>query len=94
MEGGTDPAIYDLDNDWVIDLAIPVGANGLADALETSPDSGVHIINPPRDTDGDGVNDYHDLDSEYVDAASESFSEPSDHNLGGLSCECVLLLTV
>eukprot|EP01094_Clydonella_sp_ATCC50884_P017675 TRINITY_DN311_c0_g1_i2.p1 TRINITY_DN311_c0_g1~~TRINITY_DN311_c0_g1_i2.p1 ORF type:complete len:1262 (+),score=299.16 TRINITY_DN311_c0_g1_i2:163-3786(+) len=66
-EGGTDPGIYDLDNDWQIDV-IPgrfdENDNGLADGLETFPESGVPIINPALDTDGDGIINILDVDSD------------------------------
>lgn len=41
----------------------PVGANGLVDALESSVDSGA-LRNSPPDTDGDGLPDFLDLDSD------------------------------
>lgn len=46
-----------------IDIAFPVGSNGIADAIETSPDSG-QINFPLQDTDGDGTPDFIDLDSD------------------------------
>ncbi|OED39184.1 hypothetical protein AB833_16765 [Chromatiales bacterium (ex Bugula neritina AB1)] len=59
VESGADAAALDTDNDGMIDG--PVGNNGLADALETSVDSGV-LIAPPGNGDtvvdgqsGDGV---------------------------------------
>jgi len=46
-----------------IDIGIPVGANGLADVLETSPDSGVLNFSIV-DTDIDGTPDFQDIDSD------------------------------
>ena len=68
--GITDPATLDGDNDGRIDTGNPVGDNGLADAVETAPDSGQADYNAdgnadaPRDTDSDGTPDYRDLDSD------------------------------
>jgi heat shock protein beta len=63
--------IGDTDGDGIIDCPAGFGANGLCDALETTPDSGAPDYNgdgtmdgQPRDTDGDGVPDYRDLDSD------------------------------
>jgi len=64
--GAPAPSTLDADNDGRIDLGNTVGSNGLADALETSVDSGVISYNSSAllDTDGDGVNDFRDLDSD------------------------------
>ncbi len=51
----------DLDNDGRLDS--PVGANGFADVLESTPDSGTSIFTV-ADSDGDGVPDFKDLDSD------------------------------
>jgi hypothetical protein len=51
----------DANKDGRIDT--PVGSNGLADIVETTPGSGI-INYVPRDTDGDGRKDYIDLDSD------------------------------
>lgn len=56
----------DVDRNGVIDKNVPVGANGIADILETSPDSGV-MRYPIKDTDGDGVPDFLDLTSNGVE---------------------------
>ncbi|WP_083997480.1 T9SS type A sorting domain-containing protein [Chryseobacterium angstadtii] len=52
----------DTDRNGIIDSNIPVGKNGIADILETSPDSGV-MKYPLRNTDGDDKPDFLDLDS-------------------------------
>ncbi len=46
-----------------IDIRIEVGANGIANVIETSADSG-QISAPIIDTDGDGTPDYIDIDSD------------------------------
>lgn len=53
----------DQDGDGVIDAGRGVGANGLADELESEPDSGQSAA-PPVDTDNDGVPDFIDTDSD------------------------------
>ncbi len=71
-ESGLTPTqILDLDsnNDGIIDA--PVGANGLADAIETDDTQsagqdfdGNDVVDTPADTDGDGRPDFQDLDSD------------------------------
>ncbi|MBB4807528.1 hypothetical protein HNP38_002834 [Chryseobacterium defluvii] len=56
----------DTDHNGVVDSNIPVGANGIADILETAPDSGV-MKYAIKDTDGDGVPDFLDLKSNGSD---------------------------
>lgn len=56
----------DKDHNGVIDSDIAVGKNGIADILETSPDSGI-LKYPLRNTDGDDKPDFVDLDSNGVD---------------------------
>ncbi len=51
----------DLDNDGRLDS--PVGANGFADILESTPDSGTSTF-IVADSDGDGIPDFKDLDSD------------------------------
>lgn len=52
----------DKDHDGVIDADVEVGLNGLADVLETFPDSGVAAYTL-RDTDGDDIPDFLGLTS-------------------------------
>ena len=59
VEAGHDQA--DTDGDGRLDG--PFGPNGLADVVETTPESGV-INYTIVDTDGDGVRDFQDLDSD------------------------------
>ncbi|HHP7243360.1 MAG TPA: Ig-like domain-containing protein, partial [Elainellaceae cyanobacterium] len=56
-------ATLDANNDGAIDLVNPVGTNGLANAVESAPDSGI-LNYTIADTDGDGVRDFQDLDSD------------------------------
>lgn len=46
-----------------IDISFATGSNGIADVIETSPDSGV-LIYTVSDADGDGVPDFQDSDSD------------------------------
>ncbi len=62
---------HDTDGDGIYDCPQGVGTNGLCDGAETMPDTGIvtydgNAMGPdaPRDTDGDGVPDYRDLDSD------------------------------
>ncbi|AZA78074.1 T9SS C-terminal target domain-containing protein [Chryseobacterium sp. G0186] len=56
----------DKDRNGIIDLDVPVGKNGIADILETSPDSGV-MKYPIKNTDGDDKPDFLDLKSNGTD---------------------------
>lgn len=53
----------DANGDGLIDCAGGFGVNGLCNAVETAPDSGLGRT-PPVDTDGDGIPDFRDLDSD------------------------------
>ena len=53
----------DLNPNGAIDIAFPVGANGIPDAIETSIDSGILIYNL-LDSDADGIPDFRDTDSD------------------------------
>lgn len=69
----------DKNNDGQVN-EVAVGANGYADALETSPDSGVPIF-IVADTDGDGVPDFADLDSDndsIVDTRESNYPDPDN----------------
>ncbi|SFN57610.1 Por secretion system C-terminal sorting domain-containing protein [Chryseobacterium oleae] len=52
----------DTDRNGIIDKGVAVGANGIADILETSPDSGI-LKYPLKNTDGDDKPDFVDLNS-------------------------------
>ncbi|MBT8127245.1 MAG: OmpA family protein, partial [Gammaproteobacteria bacterium] len=64
--GADDPRSLDLNNDGRIDNSNSVGVNGLADAVETSADSGTIGYNGGAilDSDSDKVRDFRDLDSD------------------------------
>ncbi len=64
--GATAPASLDSDNDGRIDPVYGTGTNGLADIVETAIDSGSlnHNNGAAEDSDGDGVPDFRDLDSD------------------------------
>jgi len=64
-DDGSPVNYLDWHNDGEIDLVFGVGANGLANVIETA--NGVDNGTTPRDTDNDGTPDYHDL---YSDADS------------------------
>lgn len=57
---------WDFDLDGILDPALTFGTNGLADVLETSPDSGVLLpqLATVRNTDGDDKPDFVDLRSD------------------------------
>jgi hypothetical protein len=67
---GAELALLDANGDGRIDSTVPVGANGLADLIETVPGSGLPDYDDngtadlPADTDGDGRYDFRDLDSD------------------------------
>lgn len=58
--------LIDTDMNGIIDASIAVGVNGIADVLETFPDSGV-LIYTLADSDGDGIYDFIDLTSNGSD---------------------------
>jgi hypothetical protein len=65
-EGGLNTgaiATLDVNNDGVIDSTNPVGTNGLANAIESIPDSST-LNYAIADTDRDGTRDFQDLDSD------------------------------
>ncbi len=64
--GIINPQQFDVDNNGRIDNSFAVGTNGLADIIETFVDSGVINFNNGSviDTDGDGVANFIDLDSD------------------------------
>ena len=67
LESGVlNAATLDANNDGRMDSGNTVGANGLADVVETAVDNGVLNYNNGSvvDTDGDGVEDFRDLDSD------------------------------
>ncbi len=71
----------DTNNDGIIDLASSgtVGSNGVYDPIETTPDSGaLNPSNEANDTDGDGLPDHFDYDSDAdgcLDVIEAGFTE-------------------
>lgn len=61
--GEIDLRPLDTDVDGRFDTGTVVGPNGLADALETAPESGIPVY-AIADADGDGTRDYRDVDSD------------------------------
>lgn len=72
----------DTDRNGIIDSNIPVGKNGIADILETSPDSGV-LKYPIRNTNGDDKPDFLDIISNGVDFDLYKIGKANLDTLGG-----------
>ncbi len=73
----------DSDGDGMVDG--PTGANGLPDAVETGTETGVPAT-PPIDTDGDGIEDFQDLDSDndgLNDVLESGGSDPDGDGIVG-----------
>ena len=76
--------IIDTDLDGIIDSSSgSVGNNGLFDSIETSPDSGTTNFTV-SDTDGDGLYNYIDLESDEDDCSDVIEAGYSDGNQDGL----------
>ena len=77
--------LYDADSDGVLDANLSFGRNGLLDAFETFPDSGVlkPQLLPLRDTDRDGTPDYLDLTSNGADYDLYLIMKEDLDDLGG-----------
>ncbi len=82
-ESGADAAVLDSNKDGRIDSGF--GANGLADSVETFVDSGVTdydgdgVEDSQRDSDGDKIPDFRDLDSDndgILDVTEAGLSDP------------------
>ena len=73
----------DADNDGIVDLSNAYGSNGMADIVETTPDSGEENYELP-DVDGDGVLDWRDLDSDNDGLLDTEESDHTDDNLNGI----------
>ncbi len=84
IEAGHDQA--DINGDGRLDG--PFGPNGLADIVETAPESGA-INYPIADTDGDGVRDFQDLDTDndgildVIEAGHDGTDADGDGRLDG-----------
>ncbi|GAA5100693.1 hypothetical protein GCM10023210_39460 [Chryseobacterium ginsengisoli] len=72
----------DADHNGVIDNGVAVGNNGIADVLETSPDSGI-MKYPLRNTDGDDKPDFVDLMSNNIDYDLYTIGKDNLDTLGG-----------
>ncbi|RTZ49951.1 T9SS type A sorting domain-containing protein [Chryseobacterium arthrosphaerae] len=72
----------DKDRNGIIDSDIPVGKNGLADILETFPDSGV-LKYPIKNTNNDDKPDFLDLRSNGVDFDLYQIGKENLDTLGG-----------
>jgi Ca2+-binding RTX toxin-like protein len=78
----------DQNRDGAIDSIHPFGKNGVADAIETQPDSGIPDYNGdgladrPVDTDGDQVRDFQDLDADNdgINDVVEAGGQDADGN--------------
>jgi gliding motility-associated-like protein len=85
VESGSN--ISDLNKDGIIDNTATFGANGLADSLETNPDSGV-LKYTVLDSDNDGIKNFAEIDSDNDacnDVIEAGFSDPnSDGQLGNI----------
>ncbi|RDH80768.1 MAG: hypothetical protein DIZ80_17230 [endosymbiont of Galathealinum brachiosum] len=84
--GITDPSSLDSDNNGQIDSSNDVGSNGIADVIETSPDSGTINYNNGSiiDTDNDGIEDFRDLDSDNDGITDVIESGGSDDDNDGI----------
>ncbi|OED37671.1 hypothetical protein AB833_22645 [Chromatiales bacterium (ex Bugula neritina AB1)] len=74
-------SLPDSDSDGIFDAIISVGSNGLADLLEGEAEG--DVATTPRDSDGDGVFDYLDLDSDN-DSIADSVENGYQVGAGGL----------
>jgi len=80
-DGTPDYLDLDSDNDGVSDLI--ESEFGMADVLETEPESGIENYELP-DIDGDGINDYRDSDSDNDGLFDTTESDHPDENLDGI----------
>ena len=81
--GLADVNLLDVDNDGIVDLSNPYGSNGMADVVETTPDSGEENYVLP-DTDSDGVLDWRDRDSDNDGLLDTEESDHVDDNINGI----------
>jgi len=75
--GISDPASLDTDNDGRIDNSNTVGANGLADIVETDADSGT-LNYTVADTDSDTIEDFRDPDADNDGTPDANDAFPTD----------------
>ncbi|MDR2237934.1 MAG: T9SS type A sorting domain-containing protein [Chryseobacterium sp.] len=72
----------DADRNGIIDANVPVGQNGIADILETYPDSGI-MKYPIKNTDGDDKPDFLDITSNGSDFDLYAIGKDNLDDLGG-----------
>lgn len=72
----------DADLNGIIDTNVPVGQNGIADILETYPDSGI-MKYPIKNTDGDDKPDFLDITSNGSDFDLYAIGKDNLDDLGG-----------
>ncbi|WP_415328971.1 T9SS type A sorting domain-containing protein [Chryseobacterium sp. MMS23-Vi53] len=72
----------DVDHNGVIDANVPTGNNGIADVLETSPDSGI-MKYQLKNIDGDDKPDFIDLKSNNIDFDLYAIGKDNLDTLGG-----------
>jgi hypothetical protein len=80
---GIEAAILDADNNGVIDSRYDLGANGMADVVETEQDSGDENYEL-SDKDSDSVLDFRDHDSDNDGLLDTTESDHLDGNLDGI----------
>ena len=90
----SNPSSLDSDGDGIIDDNGVTDSNGLADAVENAPDSGIVNYNggTPVDTDGDGIEDFRDLDSDndgISDVLENGGSDPDSNGTIGTGAPAV-----
>jgi len=78
-----DVPVIDADNDGAADSGLVFGANGYLDVAEKGVDSGIPIFAVP-DSDGDGVRDFRDLDSDNDGSNDVIESGGTDNDNNGL----------
>ncbi len=76
-------AVLDTDGDGIVDPRYETGLNGMADVVETAPDSGVENYTL-SDRDSDGVFDFRDRDSDNDGLLDTTESDHADENLDGI----------
>jgi hypothetical protein len=86
IESGANHTVLDTNSDGWIDGAIPTGFNGLADSVETLPDSGLIAYNGGLvlDTDADGIADFRDRDSDNDGVFDVIEAGGSDPDMDGM----------